>query len=111
MKMKKFVKMLVISTVLFLALTSCSASAQIKPDLPIKEQLCTLPPEPVFDRIDETDPENVKLRKLLNNIVKLKTYAEKLKATIECLNAAIPKDSKHLKFPKLPTVGGTNKEA
>ena len=85
MKMKKFAKMLVISTVLFLALTSCSASAQIKPDLPIKEQLCTLPPEPVFDRIDETDPENVKLRKLLNNIVKLKNYAEKLKAVIQCL--------------------------
>ena len=96
---------------MFLALTSCSASAQIKPDLPIKEQLCTIPPEPVFDRIDETDPENVKLRKLLNNIVKLKTYAEKLKATIECLNAAIPKDSKHLKRPKLSTVGGTNTEA
>lgn len=111
MKMKKFAKMLVISTALFLALTSCSASAQIKPDLPIKEQLCTIPPEPVFDRIDETDPENVKLRKLLNNIVKLKTYAEKLKATIECLNAAIPKHSKHLKRPKLSTVGGTNTEA
>ena len=73
---------------MFLALTSCSASAQIKPDPPIKEQLCTLPPEPVFDRIDETDPENVKLRKLLNNIVKLKNYAEKLKAVIQCLNSA-----------------------
>lgn len=60
----------------------------MKPDLPIKEQLCTLPPEPVFDRIDETDPDNVKLRKLLNNIVKLKNYTEKLKAVIECLNSA-----------------------
>ena len=82
----------------------------MKPNLPIKEQLCTLPPEPAYDRINETDPENVKLRKLLNNIVKLTTYAEKLKATIECLNAAIPKDSKHLKFPKLPTVGGASRE-
>ena len=91
---------------MFLALTSCSASAQIKPDLPIKEQLCTLPPEPVYDRINESDPDNVKLRKLLNNIVKLKSYAEKLKATINCLNAAVPKHSKHLKHPKLPTVGG-----
>ncbi|MBQ4438058.1 hypothetical protein II898_04200 [bacterium] len=53
---------------------------------PIKEQLCTLPPEPVYDRIGENDPDNVKLRKLLNNIVKLKNYAEKLKAVIECLN-------------------------
>lgn len=109
--MKKSVKMLLILMTLFLALTSCSATANHRLPKPDIKQLCIEPLEPVFERIDETDPENVKLRKLLNNIVKLKTYAEKLKATIECLNAAIPKDSKHLKFPKLPTVGGTNKEA
>ena len=53
----------------------------------------------------------VKFLKLLNNEAKKNAYIQKLKATINCLNAAVPKHSKHLKRPKLSTVGGTNTEA
>lgn len=67
---------------LFLVLTSCSATVQTRPA--IKEELCILPPEPVFERIDENAPTEKKMLVLLNNITKLKAYTEKLKAVIAC---------------------------
>ena len=105
--MKKFAKMLVISTALFLASTSCSATVGARAARPqIKQELCTLPPEPAFEQLRDcpaqplslsiapdiiradSSCESHNLLILLNNITKLKSYAEKLKAVIECLNSA-----------------------
>lgn len=69
----------------FAVLTSCSGTAQTKPE--IRQRLCRIPDEPVFERIDREDPDEVKMLKLLNNIADLKAYAEKLKAVIECLTS------------------------
>ena len=110
--MKKSVKMLLILKVLFLALTSCSATANHRQPKADIKQLCIEPPEPVYDRIDPGDSREVQLLKLLNNVTRMRTYILKLKAAIHCLNstAAIPKHSKHLKFPKFPTVGDSGRE-
>lgn len=75
--------LLTILILLSIVLTSCSATVQTKPE--IRQQLCRLPDEPVFERINREDPDEVKMLKLLNNIADLKSYAEKLKAVIECL--------------------------
>lgn len=67
-------------------LTNCSASANSKPNnSPITHQLCTMPDPPAFEKIEQSDPDNVKLLKLYNNITRLKAYTEKLKAVIICL--------------------------
>lgn len=52
---------------------------------PLTHELCLDPEPPVFEIINEDDPENVKLRKLLDNIVKQNSYVQKLKAVIRCL--------------------------
>ncbi|MBR6421955.1 hypothetical protein IKS86_04525 [bacterium] len=46
-----------------------------------------MPAEPVFERIEYSDPDEVKMLKMLNNIADLKAYSEKLKAVIDCLKA------------------------
>ena len=109
--MKKSAKTLLILMTLFLVLTSCSATANHRQPKPDIKQLCIEPPEPVYDYIRKEDSMQVKFLKLLNNEAKKNAYIQKLKATINCLNAAVPKHSKHLKRPKLSTVGGTNTEA
>ena len=57
----------------------------MKPE--IRQSLCKMPAEPVFERIEHSDPDEVKMLKLLNNIADLKAYSEKLKAVIDCLKA------------------------
>lgn len=83
-------KNVLLLTILILSLivsTSCSATVQTKPE--IRQRLCRVPDEPVFERISRDDPDEVKMLKLLNNIADLKAYAEKLKAVIECLQGSV----------------------
>ena len=76
----------IILILLSTASMSCSATVSPKPE--IRQTLCSLPAEPVFERIQRDDPEETKMLKLLNNIADLRAYAEKLKATIECLQGS-----------------------
>ena len=85
--MKTYARLLLTLILLFPVLTNCSATAQNKPSAGhhVQQELCVAPPQPEYDTIYETDADNVKIKKLLDNIVKLKFYAIKLRATIDCL--------------------------
>lgn len=44
-----------------------------------------MPDFPIFQRIEKTDSEDVKLEKLLDNLLKLVMYAKQTQVSIKCL--------------------------
>lgn len=97
--MRTYARLVLILILLCPVLTNCSASAQNKPEKPqVAQTLCVTPDEPAYTLIRECDwvtapgfdPEVDRCRKesfkaLLDNIVKLKAYKDRLLAVIDCL--------------------------
>lgn len=75
--------MKVVLITLLIFVVSCATTQNRKPEKSL--DLCLEPEPPIYEKIFPEDPQDVKIKKTLNNIVKVKSYAEKLKNTVDCL--------------------------